>query len=877
MHTHHNLRIRDEKLRASKDMFMRPAKSVSGLCNLCQKQSERLKSHVARHLQQMALFALPRDNQTEGSGKAELDEHSSRLGHSRRVSSEGPADEDDETSLAVISGRTHDEEFAGSEQDEFIEASEFDPLQGADVLDSFPEINWDSVTDKFSKAREALYSDRPHSSIPNAARLTSSAQLHSIGIIGARAMDVKARSSPIKSSDHHWTVSRSANPLFTGREDVLQELGAILSRAVVNPPHQVQCRIVVLGMGGQGKSEICLQLAHRFRQKYVDKTGSSGRQLTRAHRFWGVFWIDVSITTSAERSFLDLARTLSLPARTWEEACRGIANLKQPWLLVLDDANDPHVDYQRYIPNSPWGVVILTSRNEGCQQYATAKATSLEALSADAARDLLLKAACVPVSQHSVLSEDAARVAALLQSHPLALIQAGAYVSRGHCQLNQYPAVYERQRQRLLQFRPTQARSRYGDVYATFEASADALKQLPTMLARDALQLLPLLAVCGTSRLPLTVFEAGWEGSKAVASDVDDDADDAEVKLLTPWHVAYLPSFLDVSSPAWDSFRLVEAVQLLKAFALVTADLSSGWTSVSMHPLVHAWARDRQVSGEQHENWLSMGCVVAFAHQGGAVNRADERLLQGHVESLTGWEVSTMFAAAPPSLVARVLVHCGWLLLRMRSDAKLFLLIQTLMNWLGLDEMTVEQEWLGFYDLASRSFHNHGKPKKAIQLMEQVVAIRKESLPADHPDRLASQHVLAEAYQADGKVMEAVALLEEVVKIQEQSLALDYPDRLTSQHALAEAYKANGQVNEAVVLLEEVVKIQEQTLTADHPSRLASQRELARAYRVNGHVTKAVALLEEVVKIQEQTLAADHPSRLASQRELARAYQRMDM
>jgi hypothetical protein len=70
--------------------------------------------------------------------------------------------------------------------------------------------------------------------------------------------------------------------------------------------------------------------------------------------------------------------------------------------------------------------------------------------------------------------------------------------------------VYERQRRRLLAFRPTQARSRYGDVYATFEASAAVLQTSSTEVAGDALHLLPLLAACGPSRFPLSVFEAGW-------------------------------------------------------------------------------------------------------------------------------------------------------------------------------------------------------------------------------------------------------------------------------------------------------------------------------------------------------------------------------
>ena len=52
---------------------------------------------------------------------------------------------------------------------------------------------------------------------------------------------------------------------------------------------------------------------------------------------------------------------------------------------------------------------------------------------------------------------------------------------------------------------------------------------------------------------------------------------------------------------------------------------------------------------------------------------------------------------------------------------------------------------------------------------------------------------MAGVYEENGQVKEAVKLLEEVVRIKGQTLAEDHPDRLASQHALAEAYRANGQ------------------------------------------------------------------------------------
>jgi DNA-directed RNA polymerase subunit RPC12/RpoP len=63
----------------------------------------------------------------------------------------------------------------------------------------------------------------------------------------------------------HWMVTRHVNPLFTGRRNLIHELDGIVRDATKNYLNQTQCRIVLSGMGGQGKSEICLQLAYSLR------------------------------------------------------------------------------------------------------------------------------------------------------------------------------------------------------------------------------------------------------------------------------------------------------------------------------------------------------------------------------------------------------------------------------------------------------------------------------------------------------------------------------------------------------------------------------------------------------------------------------------
>ncbi|KAL8701940.1 MAG: hypothetical protein Q9201_004645 [Fulgogasparrea decipioides] len=652
----------------------------------------------------------------------------------------------------------------------------------------------------------------------------------------------------------HWTVSRLTNMLFTGRDDILNKLEATVRDAVKDSSRLDRCSIVISGMGGQGKSEICLQLACRVRQI-----------------FWGVFWVDVSNKSSAENNFLNIASKLGIPAQSMEEAQQGLANLKQSWLLVLDNADDLNVDYQPYFPAGPSGVVILTSRNVECHQYANKWAVELEGLPESDAEQLLLRAANVPLDQLHTLQDDARRVAALVRSHPLALIQAGAYISRGHCTLAGYPGVYKHQRKRLLEFRPTQARSRYGDVYATFEASADVLQASQTEVAKDALDLLPVLGTCAASRLPLLLFQAGWEGAQSITSS--NISNDADLLDLTSWHVSHLPSLLQVAADTWDPFRLVEAVSLLKAFSLVSTDTYDGFSSVSMHPLTNAWALDRLDTTKQHDAWLATGCLVAVSKDDEILWRKHGRQLQPHLEALTSWDMDDILASEPPAKIASVIVKCGELLDGLRVDAKLSILMSNLTSYLGLNPLIVDARWLSIYDLIARNSVLSGQGKKAVSLLEQVVEIRKQTLAEDHPSRLASQYMLAEAYQANGQVKEAVSLLEQVVRIQKQTLAEDHPDRLASQHSLAGVYQANRQVKEAVSLLEQVVQIRKQILAEDYPSRLASQHQLARVYQTNGQVKEAVSLLEQVVQIKEQILAEDHPHRLASQHNLAGAYQ----
>lgn len=65
----------------------------------------------------------------------------------------------------------------------------------------------------------------------------------------------------------HWTITRPVNNLFTGRQSELTRIETAISQSSKEPVVAQQKRFIITGLGGQGKSEICLKVADSLRQR----------------------------------------------------------------------------------------------------------------------------------------------------------------------------------------------------------------------------------------------------------------------------------------------------------------------------------------------------------------------------------------------------------------------------------------------------------------------------------------------------------------------------------------------------------------------------------------------------------------------------------
>ncbi|PMD26604.1 hypothetical protein NA56DRAFT_654415 [Hyaloscypha hepaticicola] len=649
-------------------------------------------------------------------------------------------------------------------------------------------------------------------------------------------------------SNVHWMVPRAINSLFTGRSDLLSRIQRALQSESISAA-QCQRRFVITGLGGQGKSEICLQVASLMKQK-----------------FWGIFWVDVNKPSTAERDFIAVAKLLGRVIESVPEALQVLATTYRSWLLILDNADDPGFDYQIYFPPGNHGAVLMASRVAECKQYSADAFEALRGLEEEDSKELLLKAAELAPGSWLAYGNQAREVARLLGLHTLALIQAGAYISQGHCQLYQYPEVYQRQRQRLLKYRPKQAQSMYRDVYATFEASADVLEQSQTESARDALRLLQILSMFDSSVLPFQIFEEAWKGCREISQASDEDRG---IDEFSRDHVLQLPKLMVPDEDKWDHFRLTEASSLLASLSLATRQDLNGCVGLSMHPLTHAWAKDRQDSKRQGVAWIATGCVLGFSRSNTRMWQTQERRLLPHVLSYLDLKVKKAFDLASKTIITSILLKCGWTLLGMRQDTRLGQLLEDMFLELRQKPDKPSEDLLPLYDLQARSLINLGRNEAARELLEQLIRIRETTQPKTHPDTLTTMSNLAGVLSRQGKYADAEAMNRQTLEIQEEVRGKTHPSTLTTMGNLALVLDRQGKYTDAEAMNRQTLEIKEEVLGKTHPSTLTTMSNLALVLDSQGKYTDTEAMNRQTLEIKEEVLGKTHPDTLTSVYSLA--------
>ncbi|KAJ7121173.1 P-loop containing nucleoside triphosphate hydrolase protein [Mycena epipterygia] len=204
------------------------------------------------------------------------------------------------------------------------------------------------------------------------------------------------------------------------------------------------------GLGGAGKTQIAL--------KFISESTSN---------FTDIFFIDSSSVETIDTGLKNIAKIKAV-GESSQDALQWLRSKQMEWLLFFDNADDPKINLNDYFPNCGHGNILITSRNPGLGVYASAHAPVSDMEEMDAI-NLLLRSAIQETTDHNRTT--AGQIVKALHYLPLAIIQAGAFISKSG-DLDSYLALYEQNRVRLLSQKPTQSHDNYAwTVYTTWQIS----------------------------------------------------------------------------------------------------------------------------------------------------------------------------------------------------------------------------------------------------------------------------------------------------------------------------------------------------------------------------------------------------------------------
>ncbi len=170
----------------------------------------------------------------------------------------------------------------------------------------------------------------------------------------------------------------------------------------------------------------------------------------------------------------------------------------------------------------------------------------------------------------------------------------------------------------------------------------------------------------------------------------------------------------------------------------------------------------------------------------------------------------------------------------------------------------------------SMLLRTRGKRREASELLEKVVAIRREKLPRDHFSQSVSLQALSSLKGSRGQLREAIELGEEAVRIQRKVLDSSHPLLAAGLQNCANAYARSGELEESYVRGREAVAILRNAHDGDHPETARAISNLAvNLARKKAHRPEAVTLQREALAMRRRIYPEGHADTAVSLEGLA--------
>jgi tetratricopeptide (TPR) repeat protein len=613
------------------------------------------------------------------------------------------------------------------------------------------------------------------------------------------------------------------NPLFTGREDVLERLHQALHAGKTTALTQRQA---ISGLGGIGKTQTAVEYAFRYQGDYQV-----------------IAWVKADEPGTLATEFSTLARLLNLPIMQEQDQAFVIESVRRwfhehsGWLLIFDNADDLLM-VKKFLPSSEKGHILLTTRSQTTGSIA--QPVTLEKMPPEEGTLFLLHRSRLldldtPLERAS--PTDVAKARELVREMdglPLALDQAAAYIEETCCSLSDYLQVYKARQADLLKRRGKYSTDHQEPVATTWSLAFGKVQQANA----GAADLLRLCAYLDPDAIMEEIITKGASELGPALQKVASDPmalNDSIGELLNYSLIRRNPDH------TLTIHRLVQAV--IKQG--MNKAMQRRWAERAVKVVNYAFPEVK------YENWLS--CQQYIPHALVCASLID-------VWEMTFPEATNLLMQAASYLKD----HADYA----QAESLLQRVLDIRERVLGPDDPGTA--WT-LNNLAGL-YGEMGRYEKAEPLYQRALDIKERVSGPDHPDTATTLNNLARLYRTAEEYKKAEPLYQRALDIYEQVLGPDHLYTATTLNNLALLYRVMGQNEKAEPFLQRAVDIVERVLGPDHPDTAATLDNLAGLYQYMGQNEKAEPLFQRALDIRERMLGSDHPSTSITLNNLALLY-----
>jgi tetratricopeptide (TPR) repeat protein len=593
-----------------------------------------------------------------------------------------------------------------------------------------------------------------------------------------------------------------------------QEIDALLERL-----QQYPC-VALSGLGGIGKTQTAIAVARRLAEQYDY-----------------ILWLSAEDIRFAGTGLRLLVDALNLPGVNPEQGDTYLQALRiwlrsddsKNWLLVVDNADEPESLREFFDSlHTPRGKVLLTTRAHAsrlaCLNLHPKAVVEAQRMTEAEAVEFLFERTGKPRNPQTELTARA--IAKRLGYLPLAMEQAGAYLTQTQAPLQDYLQLYDQKRREWDQRYKPQMGNYPATVGTTWLINIEQVQRK----SPPSVALLQLLAFFDSERIPLWLvqviaYQMKPRGYLALVYFVR--------WLVRKFARQTTPPLGLLERIGLNESAMSEALAQLISYSLVGYD---GYIeregeqvpySCAVHRLVQEVVRDNL--GAEQAQWVGQ-LLHAYSE------------IAPDPEMPAEWErwremLPHLFATLERATALKV---------------KPRLLQAYLLNQAGL------------------FLYYQGRYGEAEPLYQQALAIMRERLGEQHPDTATSLNNLAGLYQAQGRYDEAEPLYQQALAIRKARLGEQHPDTAASLNNLAGLYQAQGRYDEAEPLYQQALAIMRERLGEQHPDTATSLNNLAGLYQAQGRYDEAEPLYQQALAIRKARLGEQHPDTATSLNQLWR-------